>query len=52
MFSHDQILINPKGYGLMHDVCVKEIWVVSTMFADALFQKFNFLPLYQLFFPK
>jgi hypothetical protein len=27
MFSHDQIglLINPKSYGLVHDVCVKKI---------------------------
>ena len=24
MFSHDQILINPKSYGLVHDVCVKK----------------------------
>ena len=23
MFSHDQMLINPKGYWLVHDVCVK-----------------------------
>ena len=25
MFSHDQILINPKSYGHVHDVCVKKI---------------------------
>ena len=27
MFSHDQMLINPKMYGLVHDVCVKKICV-------------------------
>ena len=25
MFSRNQILINPKGYGLVHAVCVKII---------------------------
>jgi hypothetical protein len=25
MFSQDQILINPKSYGLVHDVCVKKM---------------------------
>ena len=25
MFSHDQILLNPKSYGLVHDVSVKKI---------------------------
>ena len=25
MFSHDQILINPKSYGHVHDVCVKKM---------------------------
>ena len=36
MFSHDQILINPKSYGLVHDVCAKKICVCCTVFADAL----------------
>ena len=27
MFSHDQIFINPKSYGQVHDVCVKKICV-------------------------
>ena len=27
MFSHNQILINPINYGLLHDVCVKKICV-------------------------
>ena len=27
MFSHDQILINPKSYGHVQDVCVKKICV-------------------------
>ena len=36
MFSHDQIPINPKSYGLVHDVCVKKICVCCTVFADAL----------------
>ena len=27
MFSHDQKLINPKSYGLVHNVCVKKICV-------------------------
>jgi hypothetical protein len=27
MFSHYQIFINPKSYGLVHDVCVKKIFV-------------------------
>ena len=36
MFSHDQILINPKSYGHVHDVCVKKICVCCTVFADAL----------------
>ena len=35
MFSHDQILINPKSYGHVHDVCVKKICVFCTVFADA-----------------
>ena len=34
MFSHDQMLLNPKSYGLVHDVCVKKI--CCTVFADAL----------------
>jgi hypothetical protein len=38
MFSHKEILINPKGYGVVHYVSVKKMY--------------NFLPLYQLFFPK
>ena len=37
MFSHDQILINPKGYGLVQDVYVKKICVCCTVFAEALF---------------
>ena len=36
MFSHDQILINPKSYGHVHDVSVKKICVCCTVFADAL----------------
>ena len=36
MFSHDQILINPKSYGHVHDVCVKKICVCCTVFADTL----------------
>jgi hypothetical protein len=36
IFSHYQILINPKSYGLVHDVCVKKICVCCTVFADAL----------------
>ena len=36
MFSYNQILINPKSYGLVHDVCVKKICVRCTVFADAL----------------
>ena len=36
MFSHDKILINPKSYGLVHDVCVKKMCVCCTVFADAL----------------
>ena len=36
MFSHDQILINPKSNGLVHDVWVKNICVCCTVFADAL----------------
>ena len=44
MFSLDQIRINPKSYGLGHDVCVKKIC------ADALI--LSFWQLYQLFFPK
>ena len=36
MFSHNQILINPKSYGHVHDVCVKKICVCCTVFADAL----------------
>ena len=36
MFSHDQILINPKSYGLVHNVCVKKICVSCTVFAVAL----------------
>ena len=36
MFSHDQILINPEGYGHVHNVCVKKICVCCTVFADAL----------------
>ena len=35
MFSHDQILINPKSYEHVHDVCVKKICVCCTVFADA-----------------
>ena len=30
------ILINPKSYGHVHDVCVKKICVCCTVFADAL----------------
>jgi hypothetical protein len=37
MYSHKQILINPKSYGLVHDVCVKKICVCCTVFADASF---------------
>ena len=33
MFSQDQILVNPKGYGHVHDVCVKKICVCFTVFA-------------------
>ena len=36
MFSHDQILINPKSYGLVHDVCVNKICVCCTALVDAL----------------
>ena len=36
MFSYDQILINPKSYGHVHDVCVKKICVCCMVFADAL----------------
>ena len=36
MFPHDQILINPKSYGLVLDVGVKKICVCCTVFADAL----------------
>ena len=36
MFSHNQILINPKSYGHVNDVCVKKICVCCTVFADAL----------------
>ena len=36
MFSHDQILLNPKSYGHVNDVCVKKICVCCTVFADAL----------------
>ena len=36
MFAHDQILINPKSYGHVHDVCVKKICVCCKVFADAL----------------
>ena len=38
-FFHDEILhtINPKSYGLVHDVCVKKICVCCMVFADALF---------------
>ena len=25
MFSHDHILVNPKSYGLVHDVCVTKM---------------------------
>ena len=35
MFPHEQILINPKSYGLVHDVSVK-ICVCCMVFADAL----------------
>ena len=31
MFSRDQILIKPKSYGLVHDVCVKKIWVCCSL---------------------
>ena len=31
MFSHNQILIDPKSYGLVHDVCVKKICVCCTV---------------------
>ena len=37
MFSHDQILINPKSIGLVQNVCVKNICVCCTVFADAWF---------------
>ena len=30
MFSHNQILINSKSYGFVHDVCVKKICVCCT----------------------
>ena len=36
MFPHDQILINHKSYGLVHDVCVKKNMCLKTVFADAL----------------
>ena len=36
MFSLDQILINPKSYRHVHDVCVKKICACCTLFADAL----------------
>ena len=36
VFSQDQILINPKSYGLVHNVFVKKISVCCTVFADAL----------------
>ena len=36
MFSHNQILINPKSYGHVHDVGVQKICVFCTVFADAL----------------
>ena len=36
MFSHNEILINPKSYGLVHYVSVKKICVCCTVFADAL----------------
>ena len=31
LFSHNQILINPISYGLVHDVCVKKICVFCTV---------------------
>ena len=51
LFSHDQMLINPKSNGLVYDVCVKNICVCCMVFTNALIYKYN-LPLYQLFFPK
>jgi hypothetical protein len=36
MFSHNQILIDPKNYGHVHDVCVKKLCVCCTVFAFAL----------------
>jgi hypothetical protein len=33
MFSHNQIHINPKSYGHVHDVCVKKICVCCMVFA-------------------
>jgi hypothetical protein len=37
LFSHYQILVNLKSYGIVHDVYVKNIFVCCTVFADALF---------------
>ena len=36
MSSHDQKLINPKSYGLVHNVCVKKICVCCMVFANGL----------------
>ena len=36
MISHDQILINPKSNGHVHNVCVQKMYVCCTVFADAL----------------
>ena len=50
--TRGKTMFSPKSYGLVHDVCVKKICACCTVFADALIEKYNLLPLYQLFFPK
>ena len=47
MFSHDQILINPESYGLVHDVSFTKICVCRCINL-----KVQLLTAVQLFFPK
>ena len=51
MFSHDQILINPKSYGHVHDVCQENMCLLYGV-CRCIELKLQLIPLYQLFFPK
>ena len=46
----NRLFINPKSYGLVHDVCVM-CQNMCLLYADALIKKY-ILPLHQLFFHK